>query len=110
MKYILILMMSLLIFSSCTTQKIVSAPDKPVLLATSDMKCVKTAERRDWYYFWGLANLGEKNVLASPLLTDVNKPVKIEVTTTFTDAMLTIFTFWGSFIPETTIVYECSKK
>jgi hypothetical protein len=110
MKYILILIMSIFIFTSCTGQKIVSAPDKPVILATSDMKCVKTAERRDWYFFWGLASFEKKENLTASLLTDVNKPVKVEVTTTFTDAMLTILTGLASFVPQTTIVYECDKK
>jgi len=110
MKYILILMISAFLFTSCYSQKVITAPDKPVLLAEKDMKCIKTAEKRDWYFFWGLAAFDEEMPLTAPLLTDVNKPVKIVVTTTFTDAMLTIFTFWGSFIPETTIVYECTKK
>ena len=102
--------MSAFIFSACSTQKIVSAPDKPILLATSDMKCVKTAEKRDWYFFWGLSSFDKREANVASLLTDVNKPVKIEITTTFTDAMLTILTGLASFVPETTIVYECSKK
>ena len=111
MKYsLIILIMSVFIFSACSGQKVVSAPDKPIMLATSDMECVKTAERRDWYIFWGLTPVSNEVPTVAPILTGVNKPVKIEITTTFTDAMLSIFTIWGSFIPETTIVYECEKK
>jgi hypothetical protein len=109
MKYFLIVFISLFLFSSCATQKVVTPPDKPVVLATTDMQCVETARKRNWYFFWGLASL-DKDDTTAELLTDVNKPVKIEVTTTFTDAMLSIFTVWASFLPETTIVYECSSK
>jgi len=109
MKYFSILIMSVFIFSACSSQTIVAPPDNPIILATSDMKCVKTAEKTDWYFFFGLTNSG-KRVLSSELLTDVNKPVKIEVTTTFADALLTLFTGLATFVPETTIVYECSQK
>ena len=107
---VIMIILSIFIFSACTSQRIVSPPDKPILLATSDMKCVKTAEKRDWYFFWGLASFDDKELYTASLLTDVNKPVKIEVTTTFADAMLTILTGIASFVPETTIVYECTKK
>jgi len=109
MKFFAMILLFVFMFSACSSQKIVTAPDKPVMLATSDMKCVKTAEKRHWYFFWGLSSFDDE-VLTAPLLTDVNKPVKIETTTTFTDAMLTILTSLASFVPETTIVYECSKK
>jgi len=109
MKYFFIILIFLSVFSSCVTQKVITPPDKPVMLATTDMKCVQVSEKRDWYFLWGLKPVNEKEVTTAPLLTDVNKPVKIEITTTALDAFMTIFTFWASFVPETTKVYECSK-
>ena len=108
MKKLLILLLFVSFLSTaCITQKVVTPPDKPIQLATSDMKCVLADERTDWFFFWGLSPLGESNT--AEMLSNVNHPVKIEYVTTFSDGFIGIFSALISFVPKTVRVYECSK-
>lgn len=98
----------LTLLSSCFSHQIVTPPGKKVRLATENMECKLTTEKRSWYLLWGGVPLGD--TATTELLTDANHAVKIESVHTVTDVLLMIPTMFVSAVPKTIRIYECKDK